>query len=115
MKRRPIVYSTDPNWKEKCPVCDEPLDNCICGKEQNKLESSQIVYIQRDRKKRKGKTVTIISNVSGDRKMIQKELQKLCGAGGTIKNDVIEIQGDHREKIRVYLEEKGYTVKSIGG
>ena len=115
MKKGSIVYSTDPDWKEKCPVCDEPLDRCVCGMESVKSQSSRIILIQRDRKSRKGKTVTLISNISGDRKMMQKELQKLCGAGGTIKNDVIEIQGDHRDKISTYLQEKGYTVKSIGG
>jgi translation initiation factor 1 len=114
MNKDSIVYSTDPQWKEKCPVCDETLDHCVCATEPDKSQSSGIIYIQRDRKGRKGKTVTLISNISSDRKMMQKELQKLCGAGGTIKNDIIEIQGDHREKIRTYLQEKGYTVKSIG-
>jgi translation initiation factor 1 len=77
--------------------------------------ANTIVYIKREVKGRAGKTVTTISNVGMELKRIQKELQRLCGAGGTVKNGIIEIQGDHREKIKVYLEKKGMPVKLAGG
>ena len=73
------------------------------------------IYIERDRKGRKGKVVTVISGLKGDLKALQKELQKQCGAGGSVKNNTIEIQGDHRDKIALILQEKGYKVKLKGG
>lgn len=72
-------------------------------------------YIERDRKQRKGKVVTVISRLGGDLKTLQKELQKQCGAGGSVKNGAIEIQGDHRDKIAGILQQKGYKTKFIGG
>ncbi len=75
----------------------------------------QTAYIERDRKKRRGKTVTVIRNLKGDLSGLKKELQKHCGAGGSLKNNEIEIQGDHRDKIAAYLREKGFKIKFIGG
>ena len=106
-----IVYSSDPDYIERCPVCDEPLEQCICQDKKPIGKSSDTIYIQRERKGRKGKTVTTIANLEGDLKAIQKELQKLCGAGGTVKNNIVEIQGDQREKIQKYLEQRGFQVK----
>jgi translation initiation factor 1 len=105
MKERNIVYSTDPSWKQ------EEVE------EQNSVSqlSDQTAYIERDRKKRAGKVVTVVSKVRGDLKGLQKELQKLCGSGGTVKNGNIEIQGDHRDKIAEYLQKKGIKTKYIGG
>jgi translation initiation factor 1 len=105
MKERNIVYSTDPSWKQ------EEVE------EQNSVSqlSDQTAYIERDRKKRAGKVVTVVSKVRGDLKGLQKELQKLCGSGGTVKNGNIEIQGDHRGKIAEYLQKKGIKTKYIGG
>lgn len=110
-----IVFSTDPDWKEKCHVCQETVKDCLCENKEKNIQHNQTIYIQRDRKKRKGKTVTIITNLKGDLKSLKKELQKYCGAGGTEKGGVIEIQGDHREKIQDYLQKKGYSVKLSGG
>ncbi len=75
----------------------------------------QTAYIERDRKKRRGKTVTVIRNLKGDLSGLKKELQKHCGAGGSLKNNEIEIQGDHRDKIAAYLRGKGYKTKFVGG
>jgi len=77
--------------------------------------SGNTAYIERDRKKRRGKVVTVISKLSGNLKELQKELQKECGAGGSVKNGTIEIQGDHRDKIADILKSKGFKVKFIGG
>jgi len=106
-----IVYSTDPDFKERCPNCDEPLDQCVCREKKPVGKGGDTVYIQRERKGRKGKTVTTIANLRGDLKALQKELQKHCGAGGTVKNSIVEIQGDQCLKIRKYLEQKGFRVK----
>lgn len=77
-----------------------------------------IVRIRREVTGRKGKGVTTLSGLDlsdGDLKKLAKSLKQLCGTGGSVKNGIIEIQGDHREKIRTALEQQGYTVKLAGG
>ena len=59
--------------------------------------------------------MTTIHGIKSDPKQIKKDLQQLCGTGGTVKNGIIEIQGDHRDKIKVFLEKEGYLVKFAGG
>jgi translation initiation factor 1 len=115
MSKNKIVYSTDPDWQETCPRCELPVENCICQERNIDPGQRQPVYLKREVKGRGGKTVTTISNIGTDTKSMQKELQRLCGAGGTTKNNIIEIQGDHRQKIKGFLEEKGYSVKIAGG
>ena len=106
-EKRNIVYSTNPGWdKQKSGEREEEAAN---------NNESNTAYIQRDRKKRAGKVVTVISKLNGDLKPLQKELQKHCGAGGCVKSGNIEIQGDQRDKIAEYLKQKGYKVKFIGG
>lgn len=68
--------------------------------------------------KRKGKPVTIIDGYNGakdDFKQLAKELKTLLGVGGSTKNEQIIIQGDYRQQIMAFLEEKGFTVKRVGG
>ena len=77
-----------------------------------------IVRIKRETKGRKGKGVTTISGLDLDEKALKdlaKALKKVCGTGGAVKDFVIEIQGDNRDKIKTYLESKNYTVKLAGG
>lgn len=63
--------------------------------------------------KRKGKPTTILYDMEGvpDMKALAKQLKNLVSAGGTFKNGQIEIQGEHRDRFRVYLSDEGYTVK----
>ena len=80
--------------------------------------NQQTVYLHRDSKGRGGKAVTLIKKLvlSGeDMKELAKKLKQLCGSGGTVKDDVIEIQGEHREKIAEELTKMGYKVKIAGG
>lgn len=77
-----------------------------------------IVRIRRETSGRKGKGVTTISGLNleaGALNSLAKQLKQLCGTGGTVKDFVIEIQGDHREKLKATLEKLGYTVKLAGG
>ena len=97
------VYSTDPGWK---PEEDRPT-------EENVRQGT--VYIRRETKGRGGKTVTVISGLVGNLKSWKKDLQKLCGSGGTVKEGNIEIQGDHRSKIAEYLQGRGLKTKFSGG
>ncbi len=102
-KNSNLVYSTHQEISETGP------------QDLTEVNSGKTAYIERDRKKRRGKTVTVISRLSGNLKELQKELQRECGAGGSVKANTIEIQGDHRDKIAGILKEKGFKVKFIGG
>lgn len=78
----------------------------------------QTAYLHRESKGRGGKAVTLVKNLSlseADMKALTKKLKALCGSGGTVKDGVIEIQGEHREKIAETLQKLGYKVKIAGG
>ena len=83
------------------------------------LPRDGVVRLLRDRKGRGGKTVTLVAGLSGSPTALAalaSELKRLCGTGGTVRDDlVVEIQGDHRERLRAELERRGYTVKLAGG
>lgn len=77
-----------------------------------------MIRIGRETKGRKGKGVTIVTGVPlppDDLARLAADLKRRCGAGGTIKEGVIEIQGDHRDAIMVFLEKNGFRVKRSGG
>jgi translation initiation factor 1 len=78
----------------------------------------QTVYLHRDSKGRGGKAVTLVKNLvlsEDDLKVLSKQLKLACGSGGTVKDGLIEIQGEHREKISEVLRGLGYKVKIAGG
>jgi translation initiation factor 1 len=78
----------------------------------------QTVYLHRESKGRGGKAVTLIKGLAlseGDLSALTKKLKQVCGSGGTTKDGVIEIQGEHREKIADTLRKLGYKVKVAGG
>ena len=127
-----LVYSTDGGRVSNCPRCGLPYKQCRCdqpstgsGSESRTGSGGQpakkgdgIVRIVRDRKHRGGKTVTVITGVPANQNEIAtlaQQLKKLCGSGGTIKDGVIEIQGDHCDKVQAKLTEMGYKVKRAGG
>ncbi|GKX45389.1 stress response translation initiation inhibitor YciH [Pectobacterium carotovorum] len=77
-----------------------------------------IVRIQRQTSGRKGKGVCLISGLDLDDAALDKlaaELKKKCGCGGSVKDGVIEIQGDKRDLLKQLLEAKGMKVKLAGG
>jgi translation initiation factor 1 len=77
-----------------------------------------IVRIRRETSGRKGKGVTTITGFDLDAaalKTLAKQLKQKCSTGGTVKDGVIEIQGDHRDKLKIELEKLGHTVKLAGG
>ena len=78
----------------------------------------QTVYLHRDSKGRGGKTVTLVKKLvlsEEDLKELSTKLKQACGSGGTVKDGIIEIQGEHREKIAEALKSMGYKVKIAGG
>ncbi|MDA3902162.1 MAG: translation initiation factor Sui1 [Desulfuromusa sp.] len=112
-----LVYSDETGTT--CPKCGLRLQKCRCNnKPSNKTKSDGIVRLQRETKGRKGQGVTLITGVpltGDDLKALAKEIKQKCGTGGTIKNGVIEIQGDHRDLLLSLLEDKGWKVKKAGG
>ncbi|NEQ70565.1 MAG: translation initiation factor [Symploca sp. SIO2D2] len=78
----------------------------------------QNLRLQASRKGRKGKTVTIITGFQAQPETLTKLLKQLkghCGSGGTVKDNTLEIQGDHTEKLMPFLTKLGYKVKISGG
>ncbi|MFP5450666.1 MAG: translation initiation factor [Thermoleophilia bacterium] len=74
-----------------------------------------IVRVGRTKAGRKGKTVTLVTGLpQGDLGAVATELKKLCGSGGAVKDGVVEIQGDHRDRVVARLEGR-YRVKLAGG
>jgi translation initiation factor 1 len=78
----------------------------------------QTIYLHRESKGRGGKTVTFVKNLmlsEADLKVLATKLKQACGSGGTVKDGLIEIQGEQREKIAEALIALGYQVKIAGG
>ena len=113
-----IVYST--KLGELCPACSQPKKKCICQqlKKSTIPEGDGIVRVSRETQGRNGKCVSIISGVLLDApklKELATKLKKQCGTGGTIKNGLIEIQGDHRSTLVAALTRMGFNTKLAGG
>ena len=111
-----LVYSSEHG--RMCPRCEKPVATCICGKKKVSPKSDGIVRLMRETKGRKGKGVSLVTGLplnNDDLQTLAKHLKQKCGSGGTVKNGVIEIQGDHRDILIAELTKKGYTVKKSGG
>ena len=99
-----LVYSTDNS---------EPK---VVGNKVSQNTSDGIIRIRRESKKRAGRVVCVVEGLAEEQiKSMCKELKSKCGTGGTVKDGVIEIQGDHRDQICELLESKGLAVKLSGG
>ena len=104
-----IVYSTSPDFQYQYDEADE---------QATLPPAQQDLRVMLDRKKRGGKTVTLVTGFVGtqdDLEDLAKTLKSKCGAGGSSKNGEIIIQGDFRDKIMQMLIEKGYRAKKAGG
>lgn len=110
-----LVYSTDQG--RMCPGCSQPQQQCCCKTSISQPPGDGIVRIRRQTKGRKGKGVTLIDGLpmAGDElKNLAKQLKKTCGSGGTVKDGVIEIQGDYRDQVLTFLSKQGYKAKLAG-
>jgi len=111
-----LVYSSASG--QTCPDCEKPIARCACRKNPRAERGDGIVRIRREVKGRRGKTVTTISGVplpEDELLALAGDLKRSCGTGGSAKQGVIEIQGDHRDALAESLRARGYTVKLAGG
>lgn len=117
MKQRGgLVYSTEGGTM--CPACRQPIAQCSCKSARAPPAGDGIVRVSRETAGRGGKAVTVVRGLALDAAALvtlAKQLKAVCGAGGTVKDGVIEVQGDHCERVIEALKMQGRTVKRAGG
>ncbi len=96
---------------EVCKICGLPTDLCVCETISREGEKLEVVASKR----RFGKMVTVITGFSGDADvtLIAKKLKTKLACGGTSKNNIIELQGDHRRKIKAELVKLGFPENQV--
>ncbi|MDX1285788.1 MAG: translation initiation factor Sui1 [Draconibacterium sp.] len=114
-----LVYSTETG--KICTSCQKPVSKCTCKKQKSKsqkvMKVDGIIRVQREVKGRKGKTVTTVFGFDLDDKELKdlaKQLKRRCGTGGSVKDGIIIIQGDHGKALLSELKKQGYTAKLSG-
>lgn len=112
-----LVYSTGSG--RMCPQCREPVAQCRCSVATAVRASADgVVRVSRETKGRAGKGVTLVRGLALDPValvVLGKQLKTACGSGGTVKDGVIEVQGEHCERIVEALKSQGFSVKRAGG
>ncbi|MBL8842847.1 MAG: stress response translation initiation inhibitor YciH [Planctomycetes bacterium] len=107
-----------------CPRCAEPVASCRCAGQRAAAAASAkprgdgVVRLRRETQQRGGKVVTVVDGVplvGAELETLAKTLKQRCGTGGTLRDGVIELQGDQRDKVEPLLRERGFTVKRAGG
>jgi translation initiation factor 1 len=111
-----LVYSTDGG--RTCVKCGWPLSNCQCSKTLKEGKAAVpdrvVAKLRMEKKGRGGKTVTVVFGLPANDEFLKSlcgELKKLCGCGGSTTEDGVELQGELRDRVRPYLEKKGFLVK----
>ena len=115
-KNHRFVYSTDGSHQNICKTCGELP--CKCRKSEPVVPAQVTAKIRLESKGRGGKSVSVVFNLPHNPDYFTKMAKKLkasCGSGGTYKEGQIEIQGDHRDRIKSWLEKEGFKVKLAGG
>ena len=111
-----LVYSTDTG--RMCPECRQPVAQCTCRSARPQPAGDGVVRVSRETKGRAGKGVTLVKGLPlamAELTVLGKQLKAACGSGGTVKDGVIEVQGDHVERVIAALVAQGYVVKRSGG
>jgi len=112
-----LVYSTDAG--RMCPNCRQPVAQCVCKATTPLPAGDGMARVSRETKGRGGKAVTLVKGapVADAAALVQlgKQLKAACGSGGTVKDGVIEVQGDHVERVLETLKKLGYQAKRAGG
>jgi translation initiation factor 1 len=113
------VYSTDTG--RLCPDCAQPVAQCRCqalALAAARPVGDGIVRVSREVSGRGGKVVTVVRGLPGSDAELAataKALKAACGSGGTLKDGVLEIQGEQRDKVVAWLQGRGLTVRRAGG
>lgn len=116
-RRGRVVWSSDDG--RRCPRCGHPETACACSERRaREILGDGRVRVRREVSGRKGKTVTAVRGVAlpaAELKTLAGHLKKRCGSGGTVKDGVIEIQGDHVDAVVDELRARGHEAKRAGG
>ena len=111
-----LVYSTEGG--RMCPGCRKPVRECACKAAAPVPKGDGIVRVSRETQGRRGKGVTVVRGLElapDALAELGKRLKAACGSGGTARDGVIEIQGDHRDRVVELLAAEGRVVKRAGG
>ncbi|MDP3841904.1 MAG: translation initiation factor Sui1 [Oxalobacteraceae bacterium] len=112
-----LVYSTDVG--RTCPECRHALAQCACKASARAAPAGDgAVRVSRQTKGRGGKSVTVVKGLALDSialAALGKQLRTACGSGGTVKDGVIEVQGDHCERVIEALKRHGHGAQRVGG
>lgn len=102
-----------------CPVCEKEAEQCGCPRDASGdlcLPKDQDARVRRE--KRRGKWVTVVTGLDADAtdlKQLAKDLKARCASGGSVTDEGVELQGDHRDTIVAHLKSLGYPAKPAGG
>lgn len=117
MSQSRLVYSTDGG--RTCPQCRQPQAFCRCAAEAAAtVRGDGRVRVSRELGGRGGKTVTVVRGLAlTDAQIAElgKQLRQACGSGGTARDGVIEIQGDHVDRVVAQLQQRGHAARRGGG
>ncbi|GGE73893.1 translation initiation factor [Massilia psychrophila] len=112
-----LVYSTE--LGRVCPDCRQALAQCACKTRAKAVPGGDgVVQVSRQTKGRGGKSVTVVKGLALDPlalAVLGKQLRTACGCGGTVKDGVIEVQGDHCDLVMATLKSYGHSPKRAGG
>jgi translation initiation factor 1 len=112
-----LVYSTAGG--RMCPQCRLPLSNCRCAAAAQRPPITEgVARVSRETKGHGGKTVTMVRGLPGDDAALAalgKRLKAACGSGGTVKDGVVLLQGDHVVRVLEWLAQQGQRAKRAGG
>ena len=109
-----LIYSTDTG--RLCPACGSPARGCRCStrRASGPLPVRIVAKLRIEKAGRRGKTVSVVYDLPRNAAFLEnlcQELKRACGAGSTVRDDAIEIQGDRRDRLRELLLKKGFGVK----
>jgi translation initiation factor 1 len=115
MSNSRLVYSTDKG--QTCPKCGWPVTNCQCSKNaggHQPVPARVVAKLRMEKAGRGGKSVTVVYDLPRNDAFLKdlcSELKRACGAGGAVRDDTVEIQGDLRDRVREVLAKRGYVIK----
>ena len=109
-----LAYST--NLGRVCPGCGWPTHDCKCSQhsDDEPIPGRIVAKLRLEKKGRGGKTVTVVAGLPQNGAFLKdlcQDLKRACGTGGTVVDCGVELQGDLRDRVRDYLQKKGFVVK----